>query len=162
MAKVAATQSAYQIFEDIIVLAGGIAKLGKTIAAQKIQSSADAASHLVHTKVDMADINAQLSEAKESLSQASDYAMHTDVKQMVDDASVFARKHPVATLVSVIALGSLIANMMRSGTTSPPATAKRGKSTVRKAQARSPKAMAKVRAKASAGPKSNGAARTHA
>ncbi len=159
MAKVAATQSAYQILEDIIVLAGGLAKLGKTIAAKKIQSSADAASNLVHTKVDMADINAQFSDAKETLAEATDYVMHSDVKQMVNDASIFARKHPVATLVSVIAVGTLIAGMLRPDTVVSAPVVKRAKPAARKKKARSastPKVSAKARAK------SNGVMREHA
>lgn len=148
MAKVKATHSAYQIFEDIIVLAGGFAKLGRTLAAQKIHSSADAASSFVSEKIEMADINNQLSDARESLSQVADYAVHTDVKQMVNDAAIFVRKHPITTVVSVIAVGTLITQLLRGGEVAvkPPVT--RAKSTSRKVKAKLPKSVAKTRAKA--------------
>ena len=159
MAKVAATQSAYQILEDIIVLAGGLAKLGKTIAAKKIQSSADAASSLVHTKVDMDDINTQLSNAKETLVDATDYVMHSDVAQMIDDARIFARRHPVTTMVSVVAVGALIANMLRSGPVTEAPVVRSTKPAARKTKSRAtraPKVSSKTRSK------SNGAMREHA
>lgn len=159
MAKVAATQSAYQILEDILVLAGGIAKLGKTIAAKRLQSSADAASNLVRGKVDLADINVQLSDAKNTLLEATDYVMHPDVKQMVNDASVFARKHPITTLVSVIAVGTLIAGMLRTDTVTPTPAVKRSKPAARKAKSRATRAS-KVTAKTRA--KTNGTMREHA
>ena len=159
MAKVAATQSAYQILEDIIVLAGGLAKLGRTIAGKKIQSSADAASNLVHTKVDLGEINSQLSDAKETLAEATNYVMHSDVKQMVNDASNFVRKHPVTTLVSVIAVGTLIAGMLRPDAVTPARVVKRSRPAVRKTKSRATN-RSKVTAKARA--KSNGAIREHA
>lgn len=156
MAKVKATQSAYQIFEEIIVLAGSLARLGQSLASKKIQTSAHATSKLIHDNVDLADIGEQLSGAKESLSLVTDYAKNTDVRQMADDAGAFARKHPVATLVSVIAVGSLIAQMLRSDTVVPEPIVKRAKSTARKVKSKAPKAAAKARAKA------NGALREHA
>ena len=156
MAKVQATHSAYQIFEDIIVLAGNFAKLGKTIAAQKIQSSASAASNFVSEKIDLADINGQLSDARESLGQAADYAAHTDVKQMVDDASVFARRHPITTMISVVAVGTLIAHLLRGEDVAVKPAVKRAKSTARKAKPKQTKSIAKPRTKA------NGAARVNA
>jgi ElaB/YqjD/DUF883 family membrane-anchored ribosome-binding protein len=156
MAKKVTPPSAYQIFEDLIVLAGSFAKLSRTIATQKIQSSADAASEFVNDKVDLSSINARLSDAKESLGQASDYATNTDLKQMVDDAAVFVRKHPVATLVSVVAAGALITQMLRPEPVAPAPVAKRAKPAVRKTKSRVAKIPPKSRAKA------NGLAREHA
>ena len=156
MAKKVTPPSAYQIFEDLIVLAGSFAKLGRTIATQKIQASADAATDFVHNKIDLASINAQLSDARDSLGQASDYATNTDLKQMVDDAAVFVRKHPVATLVSVVAAGALITQMLRPEPATPAPVAKRTKPAARKAKSRVAKIQPKSRAKA------NGLAREHA
>jgi len=168
MAKVKATNSAYKIFEDIILLAGGIARLGKSIAAQKIQSSADAASNFVNENVDMDNINAQLSGAKDSLVQVSDYAMKTDVSKMAEDAAAFARKNPITTLVSVVAVGTLISYMLRGEEErpAPRSTVKRSKPVARRSKssaskrAKSPslaKANTKSRAKSA-----NGIARDHA
>lgn len=110
------SQSAYQVFEDLLMLAGSFAKLGKSIAANKIQSTADAATNYVNTKVELPDFNAQLQGAKESLDSISDYASHTDVKHMLDDAASFARKHPVTALISVVAVGAMLTRFMRAET----------------------------------------------
>ena len=111
MTKSPAPHSAYRIFEDAFLLAGSFAKLGSTIAAHKIQSGAEAANTYVHSKVDLTDLDARLASASESIGSASDYALHTDVKHMVDDVSAFARKHPVTAIISVVAVGALFSSM---------------------------------------------------
>ncbi len=156
MVKVKATHGAYQILEDIIILAGGFAKLGRTLAAEKIQSSADAASHFVSDNVDLSNINAHLSEAKDGLGLASDYALHTDVKQMAEDAAHFARRHPVTSILSVVAVGALVARLMRPEAAVVVPIAKRAKAAPRKAKPKLAKSIAKTRAK------TNGAANASA
>ena len=106
--------SAYQIFEDVLMLVGSFAKLGKTIATNKIQSTAETATDYVNNNVELPDLTAQISGAKESLANISDYAVHTDVKHMIDDVGSFARKHPVTALISVVAVGALLARFMRA------------------------------------------------
>jgi hypothetical protein len=119
MTKNPAPHSAYRIFEDAFLLAGSFAKLGSTIAAHKIQSGAETANSYIHSKVDLTDMDARLASASEGLSNASDYALHTDVKHMVDDVSAFARKHPVTAMISVIAVGALFSRMMMPSTPTP-------------------------------------------
>lgn len=168
MAKGKATNSAYKIFEDIIVLAGGVARLGKSIAAQKIQSSADAASNFVNENVDMDNINAQLSGAKDSLVQVSDYAMKTDVSKMAEDAAAFARKNPITTLVSVVAVGTLVSYMLRGEAEQPAprASVKRSKPAARRTKSsqseRSKASTASKVASKSRAKSANGLARDHA
>ena len=141
---------AYQILDDVLSLVGSFATLGKALATSKMQSTSDAAAGLMQGKVDLPDVRAQLSSAAETLETISDYAIHTDIKQMVDDAGAFARKHPVTALVSVVAVGALLSRLMRRA---PEVT----KATKRAA----PRPRAK---KTAARPKrqANGAARTHA
>lgn len=147
-------QSAYQIFEDVLMLAGSFAKLSKTIAANKIQETAETATNYVNSKVEFPDFGAQLSGAKESFDQISDYAVHTDVKQMIDDVGSFARKHPVTALISVVAVGAMFSRFMRSAPAVKEMTVK---------ASRNPKPKAKI-VKAAAKPrrKGNGAAQAHA
>jgi len=125
-----APHSTYQIIEDAMLLVGSFAQLGKTIAAHKIQSGAETANAYIHSKVDLSDVDKKFSSAAESLGNASDYALHTDVKHMVDDASAFARKHPLTTLISVVAVGAMFSSLLR-----------RSEPTV--AKAKSPKAVPK-------------------
>ncbi|MEO6607517.1 MAG: hypothetical protein ABIN69_03510 [Aestuariivirga sp.] len=160
MAKKASSPNAYQIFEDLIVLVGSFAKLGRTIATQKIQASAEAATDFVHNKVDMGSINEQLSGAKESLGHASEYATNTDIKQMVEDAAVFVRRHPVATFMSVIAAGALITQMLRPEAVAPTPPVRRSKPAGRKAKSKSSTRTNKTPVKSRS--KANGVAREHA
>ncbi len=143
-------QSAYQIFEDVLMLAGSFAKLGKTMAANKIQSTAETATNYVNSKVELPDLSAQLSGAKESFDSISDYAVHTDVKHMIDDVGSFARKHPVTALISVVAVGAMFSRFMRA----EPPVVKTVKSL--KPKAKIVKAAAKPRRKG------NGSAQAHA
>jgi len=112
--KVKSTQSGgFQLFDDILNLVGSFSKLGRVIATAKLQSTAETANRFVHSKMDATDLRAQLSGAADNLEAISDYALHTDVKQVVDDVGAFARKHPVTALVSVIAAGAIISRLMR-------------------------------------------------
>ena len=141
---------AYQLFEDVMNLVGSFAKLGKTIATSKIQSTADAANSFMQSKSELPDLKAQLTSAAESLETISNYAIHTDVKHMVDDVGAFARKHPVTALVSVIAAGAMISRLTRK----TPTVAKAAKRAAPKPKAK--KASVNARRKA------NGSAQTHA
>lgn len=160
MAKKPSSPNAYQIFEDLIVLAGSFAKLGRTIASQKIQASADAASEFVQNKVNLTSINDQLSGARESLGYATDYASNTEIKEMVDDAAVFVRRHPVATFVSVLVAGALITQMLRPAAVAPAPSVRRSKPAGRKVKGRSGRRATKVPVKARS--KANGVARENA
>ena len=160
MARVKATHSAYQILEDIIVLVGGVAKLGRTLAAQKIQSTADAATNFVSDNLDPDNINEHLSEARESLGQVADYASNTEVKQMMDDAAVFARRHPFTSIISVVAAGALIGTLIRANASAPEAPEPRARTQTRKPRAKSTRSSVKTRSPRAA--KENGSARANA
>jgi hypothetical protein len=112
MTKTPAPHGAYRIFEDAFLLAGSFAKLGSTIAAHKIQSGAETANSYIHSKVDLTDLDERLSSASAGMASASDYALHTDVKHMVDDVGAFARKHPVTALISVVAVGAMFSRLL--------------------------------------------------
>jgi hypothetical protein len=145
MTKTPAPHSAYRIFEDAFLLAGSFAKLGSTIAAHKIQSGAETANTYIHSKVDLTDMDARLASASEGIGNASDYALHTDVKHMVDDVSAFARKHPVTAMISVVAVGALFSRLlMRS---EPVVTNVAVKTATPKAAPKATKLAAKPRSK---------------
>ena len=143
--------SANQIFEDILLLAGSFAKLGKTIASNKIQATAETAAHYVNRKVELPDLSSQLSGAKESFDIFSDYAVHTDVKDMINDVGNFTRKHPITALISVVAVGAMLSRIMRAEPTIKKTVVK-----VPKTKAKIVKAITKTRRKA------NGTTQAHA
>jgi len=149
--------STYQILEDAMMLAGSFAKLGKTIAASKIQQTAESANSYI-SKVELPDLSAQVSNATEALESASDYALHTDVKQMVDDVGAFARKHPVTALITVVVVGAMFSRIfMRS---EPTATKVIAKTRARKPQPKSQPKTQKLAAKSRV--KANGTTQAHA
>ena len=145
-----AQHGAYQLLDDVLNLVGSFARFGKAIATSKIQSTADTANRFVQSKMDGTDLKAQLSGVADNLEAISDYAIHTDVKHMVDDVGTFARKHPVTALVSVIAAGAMISRLVRT----TPTVTKATKRTAPKSKTK--KTPANVRRKA------NGSAQTHA
>ena len=162
--KKATQHSTYQIFEDVLALAGSFAKLGRTMAADKIQSTADSASTFIHSKVELPDLSAQLSGATESLGHVSDYALHTDVKHMVDDVGAFVRKHPVTALISVIAVGAMFGRLLlRSEPVVEKAPVKPIKRAAQKTRAKAKTTKAKT-TKLAAKPhrKTNGTTQAHA
>jgi hypothetical protein len=148
-------QGAYQIFEDILMLAGSFAKLGKTIASNKIHSTAETATNYVSSKVELPDLSAQFSGAKESFDSISDYAVHTDVKHMIDDVGSFARKHPVTALISVVAFGAMFSRLMRAEPTI-------GKTVTKSSPKASKQKTKSVKAGTKSRRKANGATRAHA
>lgn len=149
--------SSYQIFEDVLALAGSLAKLGKNITTSKIQSTAEAANEFIHSKVELPNLSSQLSSASENLGQISDYALNTDVKHLVDDASAFARKHPVTTLISVIAAGAVFSRLLlRTDPQIEKVVAKPTKTPAKKTKAKTAKLAVKPRRKA------NGTTQVHA
>lgn len=145
-----AQHGAYQLLDDVLNLVGSFARFGKAIATSKIQSTTDTANKFVQSKMDGTDLKAQLSGVADNLEAISDYAIHTDVRHMVDDVGAFARKHPVTALVSVIAAGAMISRLVRT----TPTVTKATKRTAPKSKTK--KTSAKVRRKA------NGSAQAHA
>lgn len=145
----------YPLLDDILNLVGSFAKFGRVVATAKFQSTTEAANQFVKSKIDGPDLKAQLSGVADNLEAMSDYALHTDVKHMVDDVGAFARKHPVTALFSVIAASAMISRLMRK----TPGIAKVKKPTVKRRAA--PKSKAK-KTSGNARRKANGSAQPHA
>ena len=156
MAKSSPSHGISRIVEDALLLAGSFAKLGATLVSHQIQSSAGTASSFIHSKVDLTDMDARLTQATTRVEDAADYALHTDVKHLVDDVASFARKYPVASIISVVAAGALAARLLRPAANVETPVIKAVRKSATKAKATAKRATAKVRAKASGAVPING------
>lgn len=156
MAKSSASHGISQIVEDALLLAGSFAKLGATLVTHQIQSSAGTASSFIHSKVDLTDMDARFTNATARVEDAADYALHTDVKHMVDDVATFARKYPVASIISVVAAGALAARLLRPASVVATPVVKAVRKTANKAKSTAKRANANARVKASGAASVNG------
>jgi hypothetical protein len=111
MAKINSPHGTQHVIADALALVGSFVQLGTTLLSHKIQSSAGTANAYVQKNVNVDEIESRLSGAAIGIEQASNYALHTDLKQMAEDVAQFARKHPVASLAAGIVLGTLVARL---------------------------------------------------
>jgi len=113
----------YRIFDDVLAMAGSLAKSRKTFAAAKLESLAQSARDFAGTMPDMPNIKTYANVTAQSLEGLADYVMDSDLETMAGDARQFARAHPLATLVVSIAGGVIVTQMIKMRTSpSAPAT----------------------------------------
>ncbi len=113
--------SSYRIFDDMLALAGTLAKGRKEIGAEKILAFADAAREFSLSVATIPQIKSYMTVAADSLEGLADYVVETEFEQMMDDAAVFAKRHPLAVMGAGIAGGLVATHLLRSnmGKTKP-------------------------------------------
>jgi hypothetical protein len=94
-----------RIFDDVLALAGTLARGRKDLGADKLQSLAALTRDYAASMTDLPNLRVQVASAADSLEGVADYVMHTEIEQMVGDAGTFARRHPMATLAVTVAAG---------------------------------------------------------
>ncbi len=156
MAKSSIRHGISQIIEDALLLAGSFAKLGASVVSHQMQSSAGNASSFIQSKVDLTNMDARFTNATASVEDAADYALHTDVKHMVDDVATFARKHPMASIISVVAAGALAARLLRPTAVVATPVVKAVRKAARKTNSTAKHTTTRPRAKASGTASVNG------
>ncbi len=140
----------YRILDDVLALAGTLLRSRREYGAGKLHSLAEATRDYATSMTDLPQLRAQVASASESIEGFADYVMHTDIDHMVQDAAIFARRQPFATLGVAIAAGVVASRYMLS----PRASVKSA-----------PKSrVAKKAARKTTAPKhrNNGLAQTHA
>jgi hypothetical protein len=96
---------AHRLFDDILALAGTLARGRQDYGADKLMSLAASTREFAASMTDMPNLRAQAASAAESIEGLAEYVMHTDIEQMIKDAGTFARRHPAATLAITAAAG---------------------------------------------------------
>ena len=156
MAKSSASNGVSQILEDALLLAGSVASLGAALMSHRLQSTAGTANSFIRNKVDLSDMDESFSRATARVEDAADYALHTDVKHMVDDGVSFARKYPVASVISVVAASVLAVRLLRPTSVAVTPSVKAVRKSASKANSATKRAASKARGKASEAPSANG------
>lgn len=101
----AAYDGSRRIFDDVLALAGTLARGRKDLGADKLHSLASLTRDYAASMSDLPNLRVQVASAADSLEGVADYVMHTEIEQMVGDAGTFARRHPLATLAVTVAAG---------------------------------------------------------
>jgi hypothetical protein len=102
-----------RIFDDVLALAGTLARGRKDLGADKLHSLASLTREYAASMTDLPNLRVQVASAADSLEGVADYVMHTDIEQMVGDAGTFARRHPLATLAVTVAAGMAASRLMQ-------------------------------------------------
>lgn len=95
----------HRIIDDVMALAGTLARGRKDYGAEKLQSLAESTRAFAASMSDLPNLRGQATYAAESLEGLAEYVLHTDLEQMVADAGTFARRHPMAALAAAVAAG---------------------------------------------------------
>ena len=103
----AAFDGSRRIFDDVLSLAGTLARGRKDLGADKLHSLASLTRDYAASMTDLPNLRVQVASAADSLEGVADYVMHTEIEQMVGDAGTFARRHPMATLAVTVAAGGV-------------------------------------------------------
>ena len=101
-----------RIFDDVLALAGTLARGRKDMGADKLHSLASLTREYAASMTDLPNLRVQVASAADSLEGVADYVMHTEIEQMVGDAGTFARRHPLATLAVTVAAGVAASRLM--------------------------------------------------
>ena len=102
----------HRIFDDVLALAGTLARGRKDFGAEKLNSLASSTRDFAASMTDLPNLRVHVATAADSLESLSDYVMHTEIEQMVGDAGTFARRHPFATFAATVAAGVAVSRFM--------------------------------------------------
>jgi hypothetical protein len=94
-----------RIFDDVLALAGTLARGRKGFGADKLHSLASSTREFAASMTDLPNLRVQVALAADSIESLSDYVLNTEIEQMAGDAGTFARRHPFATLAITVAVG---------------------------------------------------------
>src|SRR5436190_15783417 len=108
----AALDGSRRIFDDVLALAGTLARGRKDLGADNLHSLAALTREYAASMTDLPNLRVQVASAAGSLEGVADYVMHTEIEQMVGDAGTFARRRPLATLAVTVAAGMAASRLM--------------------------------------------------
>jgi hypothetical protein len=106
--------AAGRIFDAFLVLSGGLAQERMAAGAEKIQELAEATRDLGWSMPDIPEAKNYVAFAADNLEALATYVSETDFAGMVEDASVFARRHPVAVMCAGVAVGLVATQLLRT------------------------------------------------
>lgn len=108
----ASSRSASAFYGDVLGIAGSLLRNRQEAGAEKIGSLADAARNFAAELNDIPTVQTYVSAVAEQIENLSDYVSDNSMEDMVDGATEFARRHPVATAAFAVAVGFGFTRMM--------------------------------------------------
>jgi hypothetical protein len=156
-------RAASPFYGDVLGIAGSLLRNRQEAGAEKINSLAGAARSFAADLTDIPHIQTYVDAAAEQMEFLSDYVSETSMETMVEDATDFARRHPVATAAFAVAAGFGFTRLMThhsrhqtaENARGPKTTRGKAKTTASRERA-STKATAKTTAKTTAKARGNG------
>ncbi len=103
-----------RIFDAFLVLSGGLAQERMVAGAEKIQELAEATRNFGRSMPDIPEARNYVAFAAQNLEALATYVSETDLAEMVEDAGVFAKRHPVAVMCAGIAAGLVATQLLRT------------------------------------------------
>jgi len=94
-----------QLFDDALSVAGALVRSQKAFAAERLQSFAESPREYSQSLEDIPSAQNYVVLAAESVDALADYVVETNLDEMVSDATAFARRQPLATIVMALSLG---------------------------------------------------------
>jgi ElaB/YqjD/DUF883 family membrane-anchored ribosome-binding protein len=115
MAKIhSRTPHTLTLVGDLFAIAGALLKSRTDRGVEQLHTLSAATREYASNLTDLPHLRAQVGAASESIEEAADYAVHTDVEHMFADVTAIARKHPMATIGVTVAAGVFAALLLRS------------------------------------------------
>jgi hypothetical protein len=109
-------RSSRRLFDDVLALAAAIGSRRQESAAGNLLSLATATRSFRTALTDMPNLRAQAAAAGDRLEGLVEYAVHTDIEQLVKDMGTFTRRHPVAALAIAAATALVVSRFRRQAT----------------------------------------------
>lgn len=100
-----ASKGARRMFDDVISVAGTLARGRKDYGADKLQSVAQSTRAFAASMTDLPSLKAHATQAADSIESLSQYVIHTDMETILTDAAALARRYPLVTIAATVAAG---------------------------------------------------------
>ena len=110
-----------RVLEDVIDLASTLFRNRKAAGADKLRSLADSTREYAASMTDLPTLQRQAELASENIGNFAEYVLNTDIKHMVSDATVLAKRRPLFTLGVAAAAGLAVAHLATTSSQPHPA-----------------------------------------
>ena len=102
------------IYDGAMALPRTVANSKREWSVEKLHELSDVTQQYAQSLDDIPDLGAYATAAATSLQDLGDYVQETEFDEILQDASHFARRHPVSTIVGAAIAGLAIAQILRS------------------------------------------------
>ena len=117
----------HRIFDDVIDVASTLFRNRKEAGAERLRLLAESTRDYAASMTDLPTLQRQAQLASENIGNFAEYVLNTDIKHMVNDATVLARRRPLFTL-GVAAAAGLAATRLVATSSMPTAPTVRRRS----------------------------------